>query len=191
MKKRGVTMENDLDTYLFEIGTQVMYFLQKNGATKHEAEDILQDSFYKILTLSEVLEAEEMKPWLYKVAINQFYDLKKTSKRRREILEQAAATDEPAVTNPGLEELGTEASERILEVIDQLKPDYRQILLLKYYENMSYEEISVILDISTGGVKKKLDRARQSARKLVPLALILLIAYPQLIETYLPILKGK
>jgi RNA polymerase sigma-70 factor (ECF subfamily) len=182
----AMKISNDLDTYLFEIGQQVMYFLQKNGATKHEAEDILQDSFYKILTLSEVLQAEEMKPWLYKVAINQFYDLKKTSKRRREILEQAAATDEPAVTNPELEELGTEASARILEVIDQLKPDYREILLLKYYENLSYDEISVILDISIGGVKKKLDRARKSARNLVPLALLLIIAYPHLMDCYLP-----
>jgi RNA polymerase sigma-70 factor (ECF subfamily) len=152
------------EQYLIDVASQVQHFLMKQGAKREEAEDIMQETFYKILKLRKVVPVDELRPWMFKVALNQYYDLKKTSKRRQEILEQSQAAGDLEVPDV---ELGAGEEETLLSVLDELQPDVRSILFMKYYQKLTYEDISIITELSIEGVKKKLYRARLAAQQLV------------------------
>ena len=66
--------QNDAFTsYLFEVGEEVFLLLR----SKEDAEDIIQNTFYKIYSMLCDLEEKTIRPWFYRVALNEFADLKR------------------------------------------------------------------------------------------------------------------
>ena len=127
---------------LVELAREVSYYLRKNGASYEDAEDIAQDALVKIIETSHVLPPDTMRAWLYKVAINQFRDLYRRKHRYAEILEVHIAT------------------------FDLLKPNYTELLLLRYDATLSHEEIGFLLDMKLDTVNTTLYRARKAFKKI-------------------------
>ena len=70
--------QNDAFTsYLIKIGEEVFLLLRSKGASKEDAEDIIQNTFYKIYSMLSDLEEKTIRPWFYQVALNEFIDLKR------------------------------------------------------------------------------------------------------------------
>jgi RNA polymerase sigma-70 factor (ECF subfamily) len=108
-----------------------------------------------------------MRPWLFKILHNVFYT--KVSKARREPisageLPTAAALDgDPAQPPPAwdLESMAWEHVDgRLKAAIEQLRPEYRAVLLLWGVEGLKYREIAEIQDVPIGTVMSRLHRAR-------------------------------
>ena len=51
--------------------------LRSKGTSKEDAEDIIQNTFYKIYSMLSDLEEKTIRPWFYRVALNEFIDLKR------------------------------------------------------------------------------------------------------------------
>lgn len=111
--------------------------------------------------------------WVYRIAVNASIDLKRRSSTRRLASLDAARESRTAdgtgfdVPDDEVEMPIASASRRELEVeiqraIDRLSPKLRAITVLRYVENLSYEEISQVLDISLGTVKSRLARAHEA-----------------------------
>ena len=67
-----------------------------------------------------------------------------------------------------MEDLPTEAdSSKVRQSIEKLPLKYREVLLLKYFEDLSYEEISDVLKLPEGTVATRLNRARKALAKAV------------------------
>ena len=148
---------------LVELAREVSYYLRKNGACYEDAEDIAQDALVKIIETSHVLSPDTIRTWLYKVVINQFRDLYRRKQRYAEILEVQFATFDVHVTAFEMENLEDVYVSRALHL---LKPNYTELLLLRYDETLSHEEIGFLLDMNLNTVNTTLYRARKAFKKI-------------------------
>jgi RNA polymerase sigma-70 factor (ECF subfamily) len=133
------------------------------------AEDILQECFVRLYTYaSSVDPSRPLKPWLYRVTVNLSYDWssKKTFQPLDDILEWLL--DLPgAFPAPDRRAEEKETTRLVREVIAELPPLHRAVIVLFYMENLSLEEISHVLDLPVGTVKSRLHYARERLREML------------------------
>jgi RNA polymerase sigma-70 factor (ECF subfamily) len=93
------------------------------------------------------------------VTSNLCFNLVRDRKRRGAILE---TFPQPDRAKPDQVErvFKGERREEVLEAIDQMTRDHKEILLLRYYDDLSYAEIAAVLDVKLGTVMSRLSRAR-------------------------------
>ena len=137
------------------------------GCSKENAEDIVQNTFYKAIENMVHLEAKNLSAWLFKVSIHQFYDLC----RRKQRFPKVNIDDQAFITFFIQEETGEdllllkEFHGDIRNLLDELKPSYKNLLLLKYDLGLSYEEISTMLDMKVETIRTTLYRARKEFKQ--------------------------
>jgi len=127
-----------------------------------DAEDIAQATFLKAFEkLHTYNEQYKFFSWLYRIAVNESLNFLK-HQNRFESFDGKAEIAEPTL------ESGAEANgERraLEESLMELRVDYRAVIILKHFDDMSYEEIGQILEISEKKVKSRLFSARQLLRE--------------------------
>ena len=139
-------------------------WLAHNGA---DAEDIVQEAFLKALKAIDGFRGGDARVWLLAIVRNTAMNFLRQRRRNNAIdLEQF----EPADRSPGPEQGLLEASrrEQVRRAIARLQPEFREPLVLREIEGLSYKEIAAVLDVPAGTVMSRLSRARQ--RLLVELA---------------------
>ncbi|HLR67687.1 MAG TPA: RNA polymerase sigma factor [Virgibacillus sp.] len=156
--------ENELASYLIHLGEEVFRVLLAKGAKKEDAEDIVQNTFYKVYVLLDDLTESNLRPWFFRVSLNEYIDLKRKKEKQNiylteEIYSKLQRTDD------NFEEVLKK--DEIFYLLKDIKKDYKEIFFLKYYYDFSYEEIALILDIQVNSVKQKLYRARKSIRSKI------------------------
>ncbi|MFJ7310731.1 RNA polymerase sigma factor [Peribacillus frigoritolerans] len=144
---------------LNEILKFVYSYLLKMGASKEDAEDIVQDTAYKFLQYID--SVTNTQSWLYRVAVNQYYDLTRKKSRRKEILLKFNIHELFEEDTPEIALLQSELVKDIHELLKRLKPKYRQLLLLKYSTGLKINEIAELYGMKEGSVKTILHRARK------------------------------
>lgn len=138
-----------------------------------EAEDAAQETFLKAyLNLRRYDPARSFKTWILTIASNHCID--RLRRRRMKWLSiedelppsQSLRSEEP---EPEHAMLFTERSEAVQDLLNQLRPEYRAAVVLRYWYDYSYVEIADILDTTESAIKSRLFRARQMlAEKLKP-----------------------
>ena len=119
----------------------------------HDAEDVTQTVFLKVLERRPDLEPGKERAWLFRVAVNECRSLWRRLKlRRTEPLEEALAVAAPQ-------------EEPVLRQVMELKAGEREILYLIYYEGFSTREAASLLGISQTAVTTRLQRARKKLRE--------------------------
>ena len=135
-----------------------------------EAEDAVQDAFIKASERREQFESRSsLYTWLVRILINHCHDLRRKRQRRKTTSLERKTNDEKEVTldiedkrqNISEKVELSEASLRLMDTMNKLDRIYREVVLLRYFEEMSYSDISSCLEISEGTVKSRLNRARQ------------------------------
>jgi RNA polymerase sigma-70 factor (ECF subfamily) len=125
-----------------------------------EARDVVQEVFIKAMRESRFFEAEfKMQAWLYRVTRNLCFNLVRDRRRRDGILASVPRSEE-FLADPIEVVFGSERQDEVIQAIGQLTEDHRTILLLRYYDDMSYAEIAHALSIKLGTVMSRLSRAR-------------------------------
>jgi RNA polymerase sigma-70 factor (ECF subfamily) len=129
-----------------------------------DAEDIAQAAFVKAYErLASYHEKYRFYSWLYRITINEalnFLDRQKRFTRLDERLEDTGQALDTAYEM-------LERDERLQESLMELKPEYRAIVILKHFEEFSYEEIGTILNIPVNRVRSRLYSARQMLREIL------------------------
>lgn len=109
--------------------------------------------------------------WLYRLAVNASIDLLRREKRHRGAasLEDEETPDIPdrSLTTPQDEAERRELQEQIRAGLQELSEEHRQVLVLREMDQLSYQEISDILDLDVGTVKSRISRARGQLRKIL------------------------
>jgi RNA polymerase sigma-70 factor (ECF subfamily) len=125
-----------------------------------EARDVVHEVFIKAMREPRFFDADfKMQAWLYRVTRNLCFNLVRDRRRRDGIL-AAVPRSEEFHADPIEVVFGSERQDEIIQAIGQLTEDHRTILLLRYYEDMSYAEIAGALSIKLGTVMSRLSRAR-------------------------------
>lgn len=151
----------------------LLRFLYRLVGDRQGAEDVFQDTFLQLHLSADMFDAtRRFRPWLFTIAANKGRDhLRK--KRRRQGLELSAPlspsgdgrgesfvdlleVDMPAAGD-GLDQ--EERDRMVQEALSRLSPTLREILLLAYFNRLSYAQIAEDLEIPLGTVKSRLHAA--------------------------------
>jgi RNA polymerase sigma-70 factor (ECF subfamily) len=134
---------------------------------QEDALDACQDSFAKaFVAIPRLQELPQFYPWFYCILRNRCLNLiarRQTSDRYREA-EQHEAVRALEAANPGSLMESREDQQRVQRALECLKPEQREILMLKYVQEHRYEEIARLLGIPRGTVMSRLYHARLALR---------------------------
>lgn len=161
-------MEQDMIKALYlEKAPVIVKYLVKNGCTKEDAEDIVQDTFIKAMSYMVHLEEKNISAWLFKVAINQYYDRCRKTKRHPHVeLDEEHLMHTLVEEEVGIKQIvSREQSEAMKTVLESLSPTYKNLLLMKYEMDLSYKQIAELVDMPETKVKTYLQRARAAFKK--------------------------
>ncbi len=159
-------MENkSLEELLLDEVKVVFKYLLKMGASKEDAEDIVQETLYKAIKNIDSIHQDKVRAWLFKVAINSFYTSYSKKKRSNDYIH---ALPNIELFTESIEEkmITKENNNSIYKSLDALKPSYKNLLVLKYFLDLSYKDIAEILEISEANVKVYLYRARNKFKEV-------------------------
>ncbi|RXT07198.1 RNA polymerase sigma factor [Ammoniphilus sp. CFH 90114] len=138
-------------------------YLVKIGASPEDAKDIVQETVYKAFVYAETSEIKNPSSWLFKVALNLYYDLRKKQKRAVPFTLEPDDIVEEQLPEDIL--LTAENQTEVHQTLDELSPTYKHLLLLRYEMDMSYKEIAQSFDMKVEQVKTYLARAKKQFLK--------------------------
>ncbi|MBC7767037.1 RNA polymerase sigma factor [Arenimonas sp.] len=150
------------------------YIDRRTNVNNHDKEDILQDVFIKIYrNINDYDDSLIFSSWIYRITHNYIIDWHRKNKKHIGI----SIDDEESkliyilqdenLTPDNQEICDQENLERIKKEIKKLSQEYQEILILKFFEDKSYEEISDILKISTNSVGVKINRAKKLLKEKI------------------------
>lgn len=137
-----------------------------------ECEDLAQEVFLKVFRKLDTFQHESaFFTWLYRITVNAATDyLSRASRRRLRLVEEDAVLDEGARLHGGMDVEAQSPAAPLLrdelalvtrQIVDKLPEKYRTILVLREFEDLSYNEIAEVLQCNLGTVESRLFRARQ------------------------------
>jgi RNA polymerase sigma-70 factor (ECF subfamily) len=127
----------------------------------HDAEDIVQESFLKAYKAQESFRGGEAKTWMLSIVRNTAMDFLRRYKTSI-VVPLGEDGPEPRDDAPDPERGLLEASrrEQVRQAISHLAEEFREVIVLREIEGLSYKEIALVLDIPMGTVMSRLSRAR-------------------------------
>lgn len=146
---------------------QTAYYMTRDP---YLAQDVVQETFIKAFRgLDSVTDARKMGAWLAVIASNTAIDLMRKRNRwngipTEDVLLFREADKREADLPVEAEVLRRCETEELVRLLDRLKPEYWQVLYLRYFEGLKYEEISGLLQISVGTIKSMVHRAKQQLK---------------------------
>lgn len=157
--------DDTLERLLLDEVKVVFKYLIKMGASKEDAEDIVQETLYKAVKNIDSIHQDKIRAWLFKVSINNYYNLYRKEKRSNACI-YALPKGELFAESAEDYLLNRNRNDEINAALDLLKPSYKNLLVFKYSLNLSYKDIADILEISESNVKVYLYRARNKFKEI-------------------------
>ncbi|HEX8687895.1 MAG TPA: sigma-70 family RNA polymerase sigma factor, partial [Pyrinomonadaceae bacterium] len=145
-----------------------------------EARDLTQETFLQAFRhLANFRGDADLRTWLYRIAVNQARNRWRWWKRRRRdrtvSLDAPASEGSDAPLSAGLEQAGAadpesqalarERERALHAALRTLSRPYREVIVLRDIEGLSYEEVASALDLNVGTVKSRLSRGRNELRR--------------------------
>tara|TARA_R110000824_G_scaffold401771_1_gene615568 strand:+ start:259017 stop:259592 length:576 start_codon:yes stop_codon:yes gene_type:complete len=146
------------------------YIARISGLGSEDIEDILQDSFVRIYEhLNDFDPLLSFSSWAYRITHNQTMTFFRKRKARPEghlkLLSDEELTSFSASTDVFADSAATYDGSKLREVLTTLTKEYYDVLVLRYFEHKSYDEISDILSLAPGTVAVRLSRAKARIKK--------------------------
>jgi RNA polymerase sigma-70 factor (ECF subfamily) len=126
-----------------------------------DAEDCVQDALLRALRAFAQFRGGDCRPWLLAIVRNTCYTLLRRRSSAPFAPPSAAAEPKDPSPNPEASLLRKSAEERLRRALEALPIEFREVLLLKEFEGLSYKEIADVAEIPIGTVMSRLSRARQ------------------------------
>lgn len=146
----------------------------------HDAEDAVQDAFLKAYNAFGQFQGEHSAAWILTIVRNTCLTLLKRNANHKKVILLETGTMSQTGRSPGgapkMMGLPPDANliaegTRILvqHALEQLPQDYREVIVLREFEDMTYQQIADITGVPLGTVMSRLSRARQKLRDLLTL----------------------
>jgi RNA polymerase sigma-70 factor (ECF subfamily) len=132
-------------------------------SSPEQVADVVQETWIAIYRALPCLrEVSKFRPWAFRIARDRIY----REYRRRKLLMQPM--DEAQLAEvPETEELHSAADrEELLRCLDSISPEHREALVLRFFDEMSYEEIAGVTGSSVGTVRSRIHYGRQALKKV-------------------------
>jgi RNA polymerase sigma factor (sigma-70 family) len=149
----------------------VYFMLLKMVNSKDDAEDLTVEAFGKAFKrLSQYTPNYAFSTWLFRIATNNCIDFIRRKRKNTFSIDQPMSDDEGGELVLDLRSEMLDPEENVMkkqkiallrELVDKMKPRYRTLIEMRYFQELSYEEIAQELDLPLGTVKAQLFRARE------------------------------
>ena len=127
-----------------------------------DAADVTQATFVSVFENIDKFDPKyRLFSWTYRIAVNEALD---QLKRRRRMAPLENAPEDTTVDSPPASASLSQASNEIQAALMTLSEDYRSVIVLRYFNDCSYDEIAQILDVPAKTVKSRLFSARQELK---------------------------
>ena len=149
----------------------IYYMLLKMVNNRDDAEDLTIEAFGKAFkNIKQYTPDYAFSTWLFKIATNNCIDFIRKKRKMLMAIDRGIENEdgqeitlEVRSDGPGPDDflMKKQRKETMKDVVDKLKPRYRKLVELRYYQELSYEEIALELSLPLGTVKAQLFRARE------------------------------
>lgn len=159
--------EEALGTLMDRYGGALLHFAHRLVGDMQLAEEIYQDTMLKAWQQAASFRVDgHLKAWLFRVARNNAIDY---MRKKRVPMEEYTACLETAATTfrPDREAERSWLSSEVFEAMDELPPAYREVVDLRFFHQLCYQEIAQVLRIPLGTVKSRLNYAIQRLTKIL------------------------
>jgi len=160
--KNGINLEELFDTYYNRVYS-FTFFRVRNV---HDTEDIVSDTFYKAAKNIRRYDEEKasLSTWLFTIALN---EMRSYYRKRRDVLSLEDTENITALDDIEKSVLSNERAEEMYAAISQLNERQRNIVLMRYYGEMSNREIALVLHLTETNVETILSRAKKTLKNLL------------------------
>ena len=150
---------------------ELLHFLIRFLGSRAAAEDVFQETFLQVHLSADTFDVERrLKPWLFTIAANKARDYHRKNAKRTTLSLNAGVGGEDDrgdfidlldanLPTPDAPIVDSERSRLVKNVVDELPMHLREILLLSYFQRLSYNQIADALKIPLGTVKSRLHAA--------------------------------
>jgi RNA polymerase sigma-70 factor (ECF subfamily) len=144
---------------------RLRYFLRKLLPSAHDAEDTLQDVWLDVLrALGRLSDPQALVAWLYRIARDRAFARLRKAQRYEQLPDEGTVADTTADDN---RDFSPEDANRIHAALDLLPAEQREVLVLRFLEEMTYEQIAAVVGLNVGTVRSRLHYAKRALRKIV------------------------
>ena len=155
----GKFKETEFNKIVYDYSKMIFRIAYSYTKSEADSKDIVQEVFICLYQTHKVFkDSDHIKNWLIRVAINKSINLYK--KKKKEVKNSD-------YINNMVDNSSKDDNEEIREYVMALKDNYRNVIILYYYDNYSIKEISNILNISENNVKVILNRARAKIKEQI------------------------
>jgi len=147
---------------------QVFRLALRMCGNEADADEVAQEAFLSAWkALPNFRGDSQFSTWLYQLTSHAAIDLMRRGKRQsapEDITEVSAPDPGPS---PQQQAERSETRQAVRDAMGQLSPEYRQIVVLRFLQELSYEEIGAVLKLPPGTVKSRLNRAKSQLKDIL------------------------
>ena len=132
----------------------------------HDAEDVVQDAYLRAVKFFASFRGGDSRPWLLAIVRRAGYDwlARNRSHQPLTVFDEELHSGEGDGPDPAQVLLKEEDTQMLRQALAGLPPEFREVLVLRELEGLSYKEIATITDLPPGTIMSRLARARERLR---------------------------
>jgi RNA polymerase sigma factor (sigma-70 family) len=140
--------------------------MQRQLSRPEEARDLVQQTFLQLhRARNDFRQDAKVRPWLFTIALNLKREHFRQSGRRREGPLELNGRSDPSEGPSGIERL--EARRVLLPALQRLQPDQREVIILHWFEGLSFPEVAQVVGATLSAVKVRAHRGYAALRQLL------------------------
>lgn len=137
------------------------YFINRLLDESEPTEDIFQDTWLTVIRrLHGLREPDSFSTWLYRIARNKVYHHLRKKRVWSELSEDVAAPNKNEDDIVSLEDAA-----KVHKCLKELRPEHKEVLMLRFLEQMTYQQMAKVLDCNPGTVKSRVYYAKLALKK--------------------------
>jgi RNA polymerase sigma-70 factor (ECF subfamily) len=137
---------------------------------EHDAEDVVQDAFLRAFRFFDGFRGGNGKAWLLSIVRNTCYSWLEQNRRYElatDLDDEQLADSQEDGAHPDLLLIKGEDQQLVREALEQLPPEFREVMILRELEELSYKEIAAVTQVPMGTVMSRLARARHELQRVL------------------------
>ena len=141
-------------------GPRLRYFLRKTLGGSGDVEDVLQEVWCDVVRgVPRLVDPGAFPAWLYRVARDRAFRQLRRRRGPSRLIEEVDVADEAD------DDFSAEDAGRVHAALDGLAPEHREVLVLRFLEEMDYESIAGVVGCRVGTVRSRLHYAKRALRR--------------------------
>ena len=160
--------ERAFDALLSEFGHRTLAYIR--GFAGDDADDVQQELWLHVFQrISTLADPGAFRTWLFRATRNRVIDWLRRAKRERELLDDAplrVESTDVATSNP-MTDAGFIDPEELDAALGKIPPPQREVLLLRYRDDLSYADIALVVGCPLGTVRTRLHHGRKRLQELL------------------------